>query len=150
MAASRALDLRLQELVYAGLEALAAVDAADVCAYLHDSPATGPQLFLGQPSLAEAKGPQAYSIFADLSTLLERSHGVDGVPAPGIELVGGVRCLTVWTVGPESRGVHAIGRRSGESTGPQRAALGRLASALATSVHQLQWAAEGSTAGLAS
>jgi hypothetical protein len=139
----RALDLSLQELVYAGLDALLAMADLDVCAYLHDSDETGPQLFLGAPTLADAKSPKAFGLFADLSTALERAHG-DGTgtgPTVADELVGGVRCVLVTTVGRNGRGVHAVGRRADDLSDATRAAMVRLATALGTAVHRLQWAA---------
>jgi hypothetical protein len=137
----RALDLPLQELVYAGLDALAAVTDLDVCAYLHDSPSTGPQLVLGTPSLDATKGPQAFGLLADLSAALERAHGDDGPSATVVEEdVAGIPCLTVTTVGPDGCGVHALGRRSPALPPATRDALVRLAKALGAALHRLQWA----------
>jgi hypothetical protein len=142
MAPHRALDLPLQELVYAGLQALLAVTDLDVCAYLHDSVDTGPQLFLGTPTLAAAKGPEASSLLADLSAVLQRAHGeLPGGVAIGEERIAGVPCTVVTTAGPEGRGVHALGRRTPEVPDATRLALVRLATALGGAVHRLQWAA---------
>lgn len=146
MEVRRALDLPLQELVYAGLDALAAVTDLDVCAYLHDSPSTGPQLFLGAPSLDAGKGPQALALLADLTAVLERAHGDDGPVAAVVEeVVAGVPCLTVTTVGPDGYGVHALGRRAPDLPPATRAALVRLAEALGGALHRLQWAGGSAT-----
>jgi len=42
----------VQDIVYAGLEAIGAAIPLDLCAYLHATDDQGPQLLLGAPDLA--------------------------------------------------------------------------------------------------
>src|SRR5688572_24855872 len=107
MESHKALDLSIQEVVYAGLESLQAVIPLDLCAYLHSSPASGPQLFLGTPALASAGGAKAFTIFSDLKDAIDRPRFLSGGPvASGLDEtvpeIASHPALVVVTVGSAS------------------------------------------------
>jgi len=140
MESRKALDLSVQEVVYAGLEALQVVADLDLCAYLHASPVTGPQLFLGVPALSAAGGPQAFTIYHELQDILDRPFYRPPADGSGLEVVtseiGGHPSLVVATAGIASRGAFAVGRAT-PFRDDERAALVRLARAQGTALHRL-------------
>ncbi|MEA3075177.1 MAG: hypothetical protein QOF60_85 [Actinomycetota bacterium] len=145
MESHKALDLSIQEVVYAGLQALQAVAALDLCAYLHSSQPSGPQLFLGTPALAAASGAKAFTIFSELKDALDRPHFLSpGALASGpddtVTEIASHPALVVLTVGVGSRGVHAVGRDGAPFDDGERAALTRLCLALGEATHRLQQA----------
>lgn len=148
METHKALDLSIQEVVYAGLEALQAVVPLDLCAYLHTSQASGPQLFLGTPPLAAAGGAKAFTIFSDLRDALDRPRFLSGGPVTSgldetVSEIASHPALVVVTVGAASRGVHAIGREVSDPppfSAAERDALVQLCVALGTATHRLQHA----------
>lgn len=139
----RALDLSVQEVIYAGLEALGAAIPLDLCAYLHLAGATGPQLFLGTPPLSSLDGARAFDIFCELRDVLDRPRWhveASGTHADGTDVlsVSGFEVITVTTTGADSRGIHAFGRRGAEIEDPARLAAVRLAHALGVATHRLE------------
>ncbi len=145
METRRALDLSVQEFIYAGLDALAAFASLDVCAYLNRSDATGDQLFLCSPRLAVTGAAKSFEIFTALADALDRPRHRDRRTAAGraedaVEIAGTPAVLVI-TAGAASRGVHAFGRRQ-PFDGRERAALANLAGAVGVAVHRLQAARE--------
>src|SRR5437870_3766656 len=67
----------LQDIVYAGLEALRAAIPLDLCAYLHATEDQGPQLFLGSPDLGSIDSTEAFSLFSALRDALHDPHEGD-------------------------------------------------------------------------
>lgn len=142
-AVATALELSLQELIYAGLDALrTGRDGIELAAYLHASGGTGPQLFLAAPTLESLRPNQAFDLFIALRDALQRpdAAGLDGGAEGGesVEDLGGFHALTVVTAGPSSRGLHAVGRRSAPMTGADRAVLAPLARTLGRVNHRLE------------
>lgn len=140
---SSEVDLSVQELVYAGLEALEAAISIDLCAYLHVSGDFGPQLFLSSPALATLDPAQAFDLFCALRDALDWSAmnvGEDGTSDRVVE-VAGYSALTVATSGPNSRSIHAVGRTGRPLMDQERAVAIRLARALGTACHRLETAA---------
>src|SRR5207245_1178634 len=66
--------LLLQELVYAGLDAVRAAIPVDLCAYLHESLDEGPQLFLVTPDLGTIDPTEAFNLFSALRDTLKGDH----------------------------------------------------------------------------
>ena len=69
--------LIVQDVVYAGLEAMRAAVPLDLCAYLHATDDQGPQLFLGAPDLASIEPTEAFSLFNALRDALHDPHEGD-------------------------------------------------------------------------
>ena len=67
----------VQDIVYAGLEAMGAAIPLDLCAYLHATDDQGPQLFLGAPDLASIEPTEAFSLFTALRDALQDPHEGD-------------------------------------------------------------------------
>ena len=67
----------VQDIVYAGLEAIGAAVPLDLCAYLHATDDQGPQLFLGAPDLASIEPTEAFSLFTALRDALQDPHEGD-------------------------------------------------------------------------
>jgi hypothetical protein len=138
-----AVDLSLQELIYAGLDSLGALVPLDLCAYLHASGDDGPQLFLALPSLATMAPTQAFDLFTALRDGLDRPTAVPGSDQPAEQMldVAGFGTLLVATAGRVSRGLHAVGRLDGTFSDGERARLARLAGTLGVATHRLEVAA---------
>ena len=143
----QALDLSVQELIYAGLEALEAAISLDLCAYLHVSGDFGPQLFLSSPALSSLDPSAAFDLFCSLRDALDWAamHGDQAVGERPVELAG-FSAVTVATGGDDSRGLHAVGRRGRPLMDQERGVAGRLARALGTACHRLETATRASGA----
>jgi hypothetical protein len=102
--------LLVQDVVYAGLDALAAVVPLDLCAYLHSTDDSGPQLYLRRPSLASMEANEAFHLFANLRDLLAADLPEEGA----VEIAGIIGChaVTLRTEGGRSRGLWVLGRRA--------------------------------------
>lgn len=139
------LELSLQELIYAGLDALrSSRSGIELVAYLHSSGESGPQLFLAAPTLGSMRPNQAFDLFSALRDALERP-GDNGDEATA-EL-GGFHALTVATSGTMSRGLHAVGRRGAPLTAEDREILVPLARMLGKVNHRLEEATHRLTRG---
>jgi hypothetical protein len=141
----RALDLSVQDVIYAGLDALLAVAPLDLCAYLHLAETTGPQLFLGAPALSSIDGQRAFDVFSELRDELDRPLWTDDSAADRVAesmTIAGFHALVVVTFGAHSRGVHAFGLVRGELAPATRDASIHLANALGVATHRLQSATE--------
>ncbi|MFN2613723.1 MAG: hypothetical protein ABR552_02750 [Actinomycetota bacterium] len=94
----------VQTLVYAGLEALRALEPLDLAAYLHESRGQGPQLFLGTPNLATSDPNEAFSLFSALRDAMGADHDGETVT------IAGYRAIAITSSGAHSRGLHVLGR----------------------------------------
>ena len=144
----QALDLSTQELIYAGLEALEAAVSVDLCAYLHVSGDFGPQLFLSSPVLSSLDPSVAFDLFCALRDALDwaaMQGDATEVGERSVELAG-FSAVTIATTGPDSRGLHAVGRTGRPLIEQERAVAGRLARALGTACHRLETAARATAA----
>ena len=126
-------SLLVQRVVYAGLRALQAGLALDLCAYLHRDEDSGPQLFLRAPELAAMDATQAFDLFGVLRDTLDL--GKDG-PVP--LRVADFDAVAVVTRGLHSTGVHLAGRRVRALDAAELAAVGEFAAALGEVVHGVE------------
>jgi hypothetical protein len=129
--------LVIQDLVYAGLEAIAAAMPLDLCAYLHAAGDLGPQLYLTRPTLAEMDATEAFNLFTALrDTLLDEHEGDETI------LLGGYLALAVSTRGRYSRGLHVIGRRDASIEDHERELAVKLSRAFGRAAHTLEVASD--------
>lgn len=124
--------MQIQELVYAGLDAMRSAVPLELCAYLHTAEGQGPQLFLGAPALSEVDPTQAFTLFSALRDTLEARPSEGAIP------LGGYNAVPFYSSGPRSRGLHVAGRRTSPLEDPERAVVGRLARAVAGIAHALE------------
>jgi hypothetical protein len=127
----------IQDLVYGGLEALAAAMPLEFCAYLHAAGDAGPQLYLAKPSLAEMDATEAFNIFSALRDALEDEHAGDE-----IILLGGYLAIAVSSRGRYSRGLHVIGRRDASLEDPERELAVKLCRSFGRAAHTLEIASD--------
>jgi hypothetical protein len=125
--------LMLQDIVYAGLEAMRIAIPLDLCAYLHAAEDQGPQLFLGTPDLASVDPTEAFSLFSALRDALQDPHEGDETM-----LLGGYLAVAVSSEGPRSRGLHVVGRKESPFEDPERDVIARLSGSLGAIVHSLE------------
>jgi len=129
--------LVIQDLVYGGLEALAAAMPLDLSAYLHAAGDLGPQLYLSKPSLAEMDATEAFNVFSALRDALEDEHEGDE-----IILLGGYLAVGVSSRGRYSRGLHVIGRRERALEEHERELAVKLCRSFGRATHTLEMAGE--------
>ena len=135
--------LMVQDIVYAGLEAMRTAVPLDLCAYLHESEDQGPQLFLGSPDLASIDPTEAFALFTALRDALHDPHEGDETM-----LLGGYLAVALSSQGPRSRGLHVVGRRETPFEEGERALIARLAHSIAAIVHTIEQPAHPSTVAL--
>src|SRR5438309_2854552 len=123
----------VQDIVYAGLEAIRAAVPLDLCAYLHATEDQGPQLFLGSPDLGSIDPTEAFSLFSALRDALHDPHEGDETM-----LLGGYLAVAVSSEGPLSRGLHVVGRRETPFEDAERDVIARLAHSIGAVVHSLE------------
>ena len=123
----------LQDIVYAGLEAMRAAIPLDLCAYLHATEDQGPQLFLGSPDLASIDPTEAFSLFSALRDALHDPHDGDETM-----LLGGYLAVAVSSEGPLSRGLHVVGRKEMPFEDAERDVIAHLSRSIGTIVHSLE------------
>jgi hypothetical protein len=123
----------IQDIVYAGLEALKAALPIDLCAYLHASEDQGPQLFLGSPDLASIDAAEAFALFSALRDALEDPHEGDETM-----LLGGFLAVAVSSRGEWSRGLHVVGRREIPFEDAERETIQKLTRSIGSIVHSLE------------
>lgn len=133
--------LSVQELIYAGLDALRSVKDLDLCAYLHVTSKEGPQLFLSTPDLASIDPTEAFNLFAALRDTLEHEHEGDETV-----LLGQYWAVAVTSEGDSSKGLHVFGRRDHAIENGDREVLARLARSLGRVIHHLEAVVPGSRA----
>jgi len=123
----------IQDIVYAGLEALKAALTVDLCAYLHATEEQGPQLFLGSPDLATIDAAEAFALFSALRDALEDNHEGDETM-----LLGGFLAVAVSSHGDWSRGLHVVGRRELPFEEAERETIQKLTRSVGAIVHSLE------------
>ena len=123
----------IQDIVYAGLEAMRAAIPLDLCAYLHATEEQGPQLFLGSPDLGSIDPTEAFSLFSALRDALHDPHEGDETM-----LLGGYLAVAVSSEGPLSRGLHVVGRKETRFEDAEREVIARLSRPIGTIVHSLE------------
>src|SRR5258706_7042500 len=123
----------VQDIVYAGLEAIRAAVPLDLCAYLHATEDQGPQLFLGSPDLGSIDPTEAFSLFSALRDALHDPHEADETM-----LLGGYLAVAVSSEGPLSRGLHVVGRKETPFEDAEREVIARLSASIGTIVHSLE------------
>lgn len=134
------LDLSVQELIYAGLEAVEAALAVDLCAYLHVSGDFGPQLFLSSPALASLDPSQAFDLFCALRDALDWAALQNEEVTERVVELAGFSAVTIATTGLGSRGLHAVGRKVRPLMDQERAVALKLCRALGVACHRLETA----------
>ena len=97
--------LLVQQVAYAGLDALRAALPLDLCAYLHTTADAGPQLYLRAPDLSAMDATEAFNLFSALRDTLDNQE-TEGATTQ----VGGFQSFTVVTSGVRSRGLFVVGR----------------------------------------
>jgi hypothetical protein len=125
--------LIVQDVVYAGLEAMRAAVPLDLCAYLHATEDQGPQLFLCAPDLASIEPGEAFSLFTALRDALHDPHEGDETM-----LLGGYLAIAVSSGGTASRGLHVVGRHETPFEPEERAVIAKLATSLGRLVHSVE------------
>jgi hypothetical protein len=125
--------LLVQDMVYAGLDALRAVVPLDLCAYLHASSGFGPQLYLRAPDLSSMDATQAFDLFTTLRDALDDDRAGDR-PFE----VAGFDAVAMPTAGAASRGLYVVGRRETPLDETERAIATRLCAAIGAACHALE------------
>jgi len=130
--------LLVQELIYAGLDALRQVHDLDLCAYLHTTSHDGPQLFLATPDLSSIGATEAFNLFTALRDTLDHDHEGDETL-----LLGQYWATAVTSEGSWSKGLHVFGSRDRAIDNGEQTVLSRLAKALGAVVHRIEAAPTG-------
>jgi hypothetical protein len=123
----------VQDVVYAGLDALRAVIPLELCAYLHAVAGFGPQLYLRSPDLSTMDAGEAFDVFTALRDALDSAEG-DDWPLE----VAGYDALAIPTAGTASRGVCVVGRRDRPLTFPEQDTAGLLWRAMGSACHAVE------------
>lgn len=123
----------VQDVAYAGLDALLAALPLELCAYLHASPGIGPQLYLRAPDLSTMDATAAFDLFSALRDALEA-----GQPGARALTVAGFDAVAVLTAGATSQGLFVAGRASAPLEARERDVAERLAEAIGTACHALE------------
>jgi hypothetical protein len=123
----------VQDVAYAGLDALRAMVPLDLCAYLHAGAAMGPQLYLRAPDLSAMDATAAFDLFSALRDAL-------GAGDPGVQRlsVAGFEALAVLTAGPCSRGLFVLGRRGDPLDAREEQLVRELCRAVGTAAHAVE------------
>jgi hypothetical protein len=127
------LGLVIQDVIYAGLDALLAAMPLELCAYLHLTEGAGPQLYLRTPDLSSMDANECFALFGALRDALDANDPEDSP----LE-VRGFHAIAMNSPGARSRGLHVVGRRSGALDDPERNLAGRLSRAMAAATHSLE------------
>jgi len=133
MTAPSDLGVVVQDVIYAGLDALLAAMPLDLCAYLHLAEAAGPQLYLRTPDLSSMDANECFALFGALRDALDANEEDDS-PFE----VRGFHALRMNTRGARSRGLHVVGRRAEALDDRERELAGRLSHALGAATHALE------------
>jgi hypothetical protein len=133
MSAPTDLGIVVQDVIYAGLDALLAAMPIDLCAYLHLTEESGPQLYLRKPDLSSMDANECFALFGALRDALDADQDHDDP----IE-VRGFHALSMNTHGSRSRGLHVVGRRTGELDERECEVAGRLSHAMGSAAHALE------------
>jgi hypothetical protein len=125
--------IAVQDLAYAGLDALRAMVPLDLCAYLHVSSTLGPQLYLRAPDLSALSPTEAFDLFSSLRDILASAEpGVSRAPVTRFQAV------TVLTAGDASRGLFVLGRSDEALTDEQQDLAAGLCRAVGIAAHAVE------------
>ena len=127
------IGLVIQDVIYAGLDALLAAMPLELCAYLHLAEGAGPQLYLRTPDLSSMDANECFALFGALRDALEANEQDDS-PLD----VRGFHAFTMNTPGTRSRGLHVVGRRAGALDEHERNLAGRISHAMSAATHSLE------------
>jgi hypothetical protein len=127
------LGLVIQDLIYAGLDALLAAMPLDLCAYLHLAEGAGPQLYLRTPQLSAMDANECFALFGSLRDALDANSAEDGP----LDLRG-FHGHGMNTRGRRSRGLHVVGRRDEALDDRESALASRIAHAMGAATHALE------------
>jgi hypothetical protein len=127
------LGLVIQDVIYAGLDALLAAIPLELCAYLHLAEGAGPQLYLRTPDLSSMDANECFALFGALRDALDANEPNDRP----LE-VRGFHAISMNSPGTRSRGLHVVGRRTAALDEHERNLAGRLSGAIAAATHSLE------------
>ena len=142
MAAGTETGLAVQEVAYAGLDALRGAVDLDLCAYLHAVPGLGPQLYLRAPDLSTMDAAQAFDLFSALRDAL-----TDTTPGVRDLRVTTFHAVAVHTTGPTSQGLFVAGRRNEPLHTVARNLVASLCQAIGVACHAVEDAVRPAPAG---
>jgi hypothetical protein len=125
--------IAVQEVAYAGLDALRAAVPLDLCAYLHAGAGEGPQLYLRAPDLSTMDASRAFDLFSALRDAL-------GAASPGARAarIAGFDALVVRTEGTASEGLFVLGRREGALDLRERDLIAGVCTATGIAAHAVE------------
>lgn len=137
------IDTSVQEVVYAGLDALQAAVSIDLCVYLHAPVGYEPQLYLAVPSLASIPAEGALDLFEALRGAADERRAAfeEGDRESARSSLAGFHAVVVRTEGSDSSGLHAVGRLNRPLDDLDRAVAVRLCEALGMATQRLESAA---------
>src|SRR5579871_3477626 len=123
----------VQDLAYAGLDALRAMVPLDLCAYLHVSSALGPQLYLRAPDLVALNPTEAFDLFSSLRDILASAE-------PGVSRAQVTRfqSVTVLTAGQASRSLFVFGRSEDPLSDDEQTLAAGLCRAVGIAAHAVE------------
>ncbi len=125
--------IAVQDLAYAGLDALRAMVPLDLCAYLHVSAALGPQLYLRAPDLIALSPTEAFDLFSSLRDILATAE-----PGAGRAQVTRFQAVTVLTAGHASRSLFVLGRSEEPLTDEEQNLAAGLCRAVGIAAHAVE------------
>lgn len=126
-------EVSLQDVIYAGLDAVQAVVSVDLCAYLHAPRGVDAQLYLGVPSLSALPATRAMELFRALGQERTQLHRTG--TASRRTTLAGFHAVSVFTSGTDSDGVHVVGRLGRPLDDAEEAVATRLCLALGKAGH---------------
>ena len=125
--------IAVQDLAYAGLDALRAMVPLDLCAYLHVSATIGPQLYLRAPDLSALNPTEAFDLFSSLRDILATAE-----PGVGRAEVTSFQSVTVLTAGHASRSLFVFGRIEEPLTDDEQNLAAGLCRAVGIAAHAVE------------
>lgn len=125
--------LAVQDVAYAGLDALRSAVALDLCAYLHAIAGEGPQLYLRAPDLSTMDASQAFDLFTALRDALAVSE-----PDLRAIRIAGFDAVAVRTAGAASEGLFVLGRRDGPLDARERDLVAGVCDAVGVACHAME------------
>jgi hypothetical protein len=125
--------LAVQEVAYAGLDALRAAVPLDLCAYLHAIASEGPQLYLRAPDLSTMDASHAFDLFSALRDALT----VESPDTRSLRIAG-FDAFAVRTRGESSDGLFVLGRRDGALDQRERDLVAGVCTAAGIACHAVE------------
>src|SRR3954454_5096978 len=126
------LEEAIEDLVYDGLDGLTTALDLGLCAYLHLPDNAGPQLCMRTPDLSSIGPTRAFDLFSGMRAVLEAS------PEQVDVNIGGFLGTAIGTEGPQSRGLHVLGRHDRSLDLQEGRAALLLCRSLGRAVHVLE------------